>query len=273
MYINDFDSFKKLTDVVNSITVKRGPDGFGSQTYAVIIGYLAANHINKKYYYSDISPITLKNVGVLKNKSDDVNGLLKRLMNNLNIKHISSKSKNESCLQIQLPYACVNQESFLNDGLQKLRDAWPLTKPEFLVGHHNICIHVRRGNDTNKNDKHRWLDSGFYESMLKTLFTKYPSSKIHIFCWGDSGLSHIQNENLIIHNSDGHDFIKDYNALIHADILIVAGSTFSISAAFFNKNLILCSNEIVKFNSPDSMNCKKAPFPNLWEKNYNEILK
>lgn len=273
MYINDFDTFKKTADNYNSITVKRGADGFGSQMYAAIIGYLASNHVNKKYYYSDLSPITLKNVGVLKNISNDTNNLLKNLMNNLDVKHISSKDKSETCLHIQLPYACVTQESFLNGGLQKLQNAWPMTKPAMFSNNHNVCIHVRRGTDTNQNDKHRWLDSSFYEDMLKTLFIKYPTSKIHIFCWGDSGLSHIQNENLIIHNSDGHNFISDYNALVHADVLVVAGSTFSISAAFFNKNLVLCSNKIVKFNSPESMNCKKAPFPNSWETNYNDTLK
>jgi len=273
MFINDFESFKKIVNNYASITINRGKDGFGSQMYATIIGYLATMHVNKKYYYSNLSPITLKNVGTLRERTIDSNVLLNKIMTNLNVKHISLRNKLESCIQIQLPYACVTQESFLNDHHRKLQDSWPMPKPDFFQDYHNICIHMRRGQDTNVNDKHRWIDSGFYEKMLETLFVKYPASKIHIFCWGDSGLSHIKNENLTIHNSDGFNFINDYNALVHADMLIVAGSTFSISAAFFNKNLILCSNDIVKFNSSDNMNCKKAPFPDLWEKNYNDVLK
>lgn len=269
MQINDFEMFRQISNNYDSITVRRGRDGFGSQLYAIIIGYIATQHINKKYYYSNFSDLTVP----LRNNSINLNNLLESLMKNLNIENVLTKNINESCLQIQLPYACVNQDSFLKNNLKKLQDAWPLKKPNYLENNHNICIHVRRGIDVNKNDKHRWQDSSFYENMLKILFSKYPNSKIHIFSWGDPGLSHIENKNLIIHNSDGYDFVDDYNALVHTDILVVAGSTYSISAAFFNKNLVLCSNDIVKFNSPDSMNCKKAPFPIDWENNYNKILK
>ena len=42
----------------------------------------------------------------------------------------------------------------------------------------------------------------------------------------------------------GKEFLSDFNALVHADILLVGSSTFSTSAGFFNKNLVLYSREI-----------------------------
>jgi hypothetical protein len=151
-----------------------------------------------------------------------------------------------------------------------------LPKPSYFGSDHVISIHIRRGLDIIKKDKHRfsrWVeDPNFYKDMVYKLLTKYPKSKIHIFCWGECGLEDIKNDNLIIHNSDGNNFIEDFNAFVHSDMLIVAGSTFSVSAAFFNKNTILCSSKILKFSSLAKEKCYSSPFPEIWERNYNSIL-
>jgi len=272
--INSFDEFKTLMNNHKSFTVRRGRDGFGSQMYATIIGFCISKQINKPYYYSSLSPISLMNVSLWGNSTEKANNVLSKIMKNLNIDHVENNSG--GCLSIQLPYGCTNEQTFSDKTLSDLHNSWPLPKPSYFESDHVISIHIRRGLDIIKKDKHRfsrWVeDPNFYKDMVYKLSTKYPKSKIHIFCWGECGLEDIKNDNLTIHNSGGNNFIEDFNAFVHSDMLIVAGSTFSVSAAFFNKNTILCSSKILKFSSLVEEKCYSSPFPEIWEQNYNSTL-
>lgn len=274
MKINSFDEFKSVMNNHKSFTVKRGNDGFGSQMYATIIGYCISRQIDKPYYYSNLSPISLVAVSLQSNSTERANVVLNKIMKNLNITNVAGNS--DGCLSIQLPYGCTNDQTFSAKTLSELHSSWPLPRPSYFGNDHIISIHIRRGLDIIKKDKHRlsrWVeDPNFYKDMVYKLFNKYPKSKIHIFCWGECGLEDVKNDNLIIHNSDGNAFIEDFNAFVHSDMLVVAGSTFSVSAAFFNKNTILCSSKILKFTSLAKERCYSSPFPEIWEQNYNSIL-
>lgn len=274
MKINSFDEFKHVMNNHKCFTVKRGNDGFGSQMYATIIGYCVSKQIDKKYYYSNLSAISLVAVSLQGNSTEKANQVLHKVMKNLNVSSVANNMG--GCLTLQLPYGCTNELTFSSETLSELQNSWPLPRPSYFGNDHIISIHIRRGLDILKKDKHRlsrWVeDPNFYRDMVSKLFGKYPQSKIHIFCWGECGLEDIKNENLIIHNSDGNNFIEDYNAFIHSDMLVVAGSTFSLSAAFFNKNKVLCSKKILKFSELAKEKCYSSPFPIVWEENYNSIL-
>jgi hypothetical protein len=180
--INSFDEFKNVMNNHKSFTVRRGNDGFGSQMYASIIGYCISKQIDKPYYYSSLSPISLVAVSLQGNSTEKANNVLSKMMKNLNINHVENNS--DGCLSIQLPYGCTNEQTFSDKTLSDLHNSWPLPKPSYFGSDHVISIHIRRGLDIIKKDKHRfsrWVeDPNFYKDMVYKLLTKYPKSKIFV---------------------------------------------------------------------------------------------
>jgi hypothetical protein len=93
---------------------------------------------------------------------------------------------------------------------------------------------------------------------------KIKIAKFHIFSWSDPKLN-IDYPNIINHISNSGDvFLEDFNSLVHSDILVVGSSTFSISAGFFNKNIVLCNSELCKL--------LETPYPSIWNKNYERYV-
>lgn len=273
MIFNNFTNFLETVNKFDKFTVQRGRDGFGSQFLAKIIGYCISRQVKSQYYYSEFIDLATYVVGIFKKeKTNDANELLSQIMNNLNIRNIKEKNKNETCLTIKLPYGCIDKNTFSNETLKNIQSAWPIKKPDLFNKYdHNICVHIREGLDVQGNHV-RKKDPHFYEEIIKKLLIKFPKSHIHIISWGSAKINHLNDKNITHHQGDGqNDFIDDFNKLIHADILLLSNSTFSVSAGFFNKNTVLYSKEIFS-NQEDLPPSNKTPVPFEWEENFKKIF-
>jgi hypothetical protein len=116
----------------------------------------------------------------------------------------------------------------------------------------NIAIHLRVFNKNddienyedyikNKNARH-YMTCDMYITYINTLKNKYPNSDIHIFSQRDTFDIHYTKlyniENIKIHFDD-LDTFDTFHHLCKADVLVMGSSSFSILAAFYNKNTII----------------------------------
>ena len=60
---------------------------------------------------------------------------------------------------------------------------------------------------------------------------------------------------------------RGHDGLVHADILVVGSSTFSISAGMFNKNMVLCDKAICRLYRSWA-----TPFPSKWQSQFKSII-
>jgi hypothetical protein len=116
----------------------------------------------------------------------------------------------------------------------------------------NIAIHLRVFNKkddienyddyiNNKNSRH-FMTCDMYITYIETLKNKYPNSDIHIFSQKDTFDIHYKKlydiENIKIH-FDELDTFDTFHHLCKADVFAMGSSSFSILAAFYNKNTII----------------------------------
>lgn len=126
----------------------------------------------------------------------------------------------------------------------------------------NIAIHIRVFNKLddiinyndyihNKNNRH-YMTYDMYFNLINKLKEQYPNSDIHIFSQEDFFDIHYKKlreiENIKIHFDDLDNF-DTFHHLCKSDILVMGTSSFSILAAFYNKNKII----YLPFNHPPSL--------------------
>ena len=91
-----------------------------------------------------------------------------------------------------------------------------------------------------------------YFNLINKLKEQYPNSDIHIFSQEDFFDIHYKKlreiENIKIHFDDLDNF-DTFHHLCKSDILVMGTSSFSILAAFYNKNKII----YLPFNHPPSL--------------------
>jgi hypothetical protein len=252
-----------------NITVNRGPDGFGSQLLSIISGIAYCKAHGYNYIHTPLIGFYLldKPNEMLKDDLNDANNLLNRLVEKLNYKiidecftdnlYVHDYFYNEILLDCDKYY----NDSFLNF----ISSAYDKAKPEYYKDEFNIAIHIRRGNDIPEKDiPIRVIENSVYEQLIYKLNLKYPNSKIHIFSWNNPNLN-LNLDNIVYHIVDeGNKFLEDFNALVHADLLVVGSSTFSASAGILNKNTVICNDNIFKI--------MQTPIPKKWMENYYRII-
>lgn len=104
----------------------------------------------------------------------------------------------------------------------------------------NIAIHIRRGDvythfTQNNKCQARWREIDYYQKIIDFLETKYNNSCIHIFSEGKKELFNLKLKNGVYHLNE-NDF-KTFHMMASADILVTGMSSFSIVAAYVNKNI------------------------------------
>jgi hypothetical protein len=130
----------------------------------------------------------------------------------------------------------------------------------------NIAIHIRVFNDndticeninsyitSDKKSSIRYYFTGeMYEELINKLKKQYTNSDIHIFSqekYFDIKFKNLRKiENINIHFDD-LDLFDTFHHLCKADVLVMGLSSFSIVAAFYNKNTIF----YLPYSSPPSL--------------------
>ena len=126
----------------------------------------------------------------------------------------------------------------------------------------NIAIHIRvfnqqddiiNYNDYMNNIKSRfYMTCDLYLSLIKNLKNQYQNSDIHIFSQEYLFDIHYKKlrdiEDIKIHFDD-LDTFDTFHHLCKSDILVMGTSSFSILAAFYNKNTVI----YLPFNHPPSL--------------------
>lgn len=131
----------------------------------------------------------------------------------------------------------------------------------------SIAIHIRVYNDyDNDGDYEKYSDDvpkdkryhftakmcEMYENLISQLKTKYTNHDIHIFSqekYFDLKFKKLRDIKDIQLHFDDVDVFDTFHHLCKADVLVMASSTFSVLAAFYNKNTIIhldLNNEVLK---------------------------
>lgn len=254
------------------ITTQDNGDGFGSQCLARIAGIVYANYHNLNYVHFPINKIILEDNPSQSRcaELENVNILLDSIMRNFGVACITdldSSVKIDTYDRVNF-YNEINsnpKQYFTQEIVDKFKNSYHQNCPEYYKNEKlNISIHIRRGNDIRSEDFFRYVESDIYDDIIEKLLKKYENSIIHIFSWNDPQIK-VQSDRITYHiTDDGGEFMSHFNGLVHADILLVGASTFSICAGFFNKNIVLYNKKISRMHV--------NPFIPVWENNYYEIL-
>ena len=240
----------------------RGPDGFGSQMLAAFQGYLISRKENTAYCFNPISTIRLVNVGDSNEELEKVRSTIAATMSNLGVPECSLVGG--PIVNTAVPYRKVSDDMFSKEALECLSKAWPCSPPDYFKDKFNIAVHIRRGGDIGPEEVLRWGDSEYYSTLIKDLLRRYPTAIVHTYSWGDPQLENFPKDRVIKHiSSKGGEFLDHYNALVHSDILMVASSSFSNSAALFNKNTVLVN--------PEFVGLLDNPYCSRWVQNYKDF--
>ena len=256
--------YLKLINGTKMRTVIRGSDGFGSQMLCMFLGYLNTVRDGQEFCYTPLQTILLANdVGPANNELALLNSIIKKIMNKLSVPCCSEvQSTPIEASNHEDVYPNVNKDTFLKKNLLPLHSAWPLESP-YEEGTFNVVIHLRRGKDIVRGDVNRWTPSDYYNDLIPKLLTSYPKALIHTVSWECPELSDFNSSRVIHHTcSEGDEITEHYNMLVHADMLFLCSSTFSSSAALFNKNMVLLDSSLMKLTG--------CPTDERWANNFTE---
>lgn len=260
--------------MTNSITIQRGSDGFGSQFLSIISGILYAKAHGKEYLHSPISNIKLSDKSEFQNEEyERAKKLVDTIVHNMGYANLDKQSCEIRNFFHQEIYESP-EKYFSKKIMESFQHSYPMERPSYYdASSMHIAVHIRRGADILDFDvPWRIVDSKVYDRIISKLLSKYPEAKIHIFSWSNPGLS-IDHKNIIYHTvSSGNYFLDDFNALVHADILVVGCSSFSHAAAVFNKNIILYDHNDLWKKQSENAQVKGIGVPQEWLLNYKRII-
>ena len=104
----------------------------------------------------------------------------------------------------------------------------------------NVAIHIRRGEISKENSK-RYTSNHFVSNIIKkisTVLNDYGHKPIfHIYSQGDDAdFSEIAQDSIFFHLNECQ--FTTFHHMVSADVLVMARSSFSYSAALFSKGII-----------------------------------
>jgi len=240
-------------------TVSRGPDGFGSQMLTLFLGYLNALRDEEGFCYTQIGSIQLAVVGTSNQELIEMQSVVDTTMENLGVPVCSGEIHPITHISFQDNYSSVSSDTFNRGYLDALSNAWPLESP-YDGDKFNITIHLRRGGDISGATANRWTPSEYYNELIPKLLNAYPKALIHVVSWGDPQLDLLTPDTSRVKYYSDNTILTHYNMLVHADMCFIASSTFSASAALFNKNKVLLDPALMKLET--------CPTSQLWITNF-----
>lgn len=121
----------------------------------------------------------------------------------------------------------------------------------FAAGRPSVALHVRRGRDVSaKVDRlerlRRFSPDEYYFTLVERIRSVFPSADVHVFSslegvTSRSDFDEYAKRNMTVHFEDTVDVIKAWTNMIHADIFIMAKSSFSMVPALLNPNCVVCN--------------------------------
>lgn len=146
---------------------------------------------------------------------------------------------------------------------------WNKDRDAFLykAGTVNVAIHIRRGDINLNNNPDRWLDLTHYRNIIDNLNGELGRDNITIYVFSEGKAEEFidlaeENVFLVLGGSD----LEAVHHMCAADILVTGQSSFSIMAAYFNKNFTVYTplkNFMYKWGNDKIMHYKNVNYDNL----------
>ena len=154
--------------------------------------------------------------------------------------------------------------------LQKLFWGFDRNTNLYERGDINVAVHIRRGDINLNSNPDRWLDLMHYANIIQNLNRELGRDNIKIYVFSEGqydDFTDLADENvyLILGGSD----LEAVQHMCAADILVTGQSSFSIMAAYFNRNFTIYTplkNFMYKWGNDRIMHYKKVNYDLLREK-------
>lgn len=232
-------------------------DGFGENYKTVIQTMALAEFNNIQFLYSPFKELC---------HADDYKTFIKKMEDMVNLKKYLKVNDEETCEKYNVCYIRkMDLLSFFDNNIdffeksntlkivktafkEKNDNPWKVESSLYL-NNKNIAIHIRRPdiydknffNGTNDNDR-LVVPSSLYVTIIRQFFASYPNSKVHIYSQLLDNKDEfdlyksIDKDNVVLHIDEPLD--KTFVEMVYADILVMAPSALSYTAAILSDNII-----------------------------------
>ena len=219
-------------------------DGFGENFKFIIYSILFAEYSGECFHYTSLTD------SICHNYFNDINYVkkLEKLINISNNYEPADSIANDYKIQgkFDLIYFFENCVDFClqSKSLRKLKKIFrDANKNNFDKSFFNIAIHIRRLNIHDNKILHLRkhpipgtdISNEVYIDIIKKLKHTYKNSKIHVYSQGDKTDFNFDNDIILHLNENIEDTFTD---LVYADLLVIAPSSFSYSAALLSDGII-----------------------------------
>lgn len=219
-------------------------DGFGENFKFIIYSILFAEYSGECFHYTCLTDI------IGHNYFNDINYIkkLEKLINISNNYIIADSTMNnyQAPGKFDLLYFFENCVDFFlqSTSLKKLKTIFrDANKNNFDKSFFNIAVHIRRLNIHDSQIIHLRknpipgtdISNEVYVDIIKKLKHTYKNSKIHVYSQGNKKDFDFDNDIILHLNENLEDTFTD---LVYADLLVIAPSSFSYSAALLSDGII-----------------------------------
>ena len=251
------------------ITCSGKTDGAGAQIQAVLSTILFANELGIKYVHTPFENISYPfySKKIKSNIDDDKSYASKwESFTNLGFNELAVgqiKSNNLDIINVSHPREVKKTKNTLfvitdchkfadrNPGLYpklvpqiQYKYAQSSEKPDlyFNPSKINVAIHIRRGEISKKEDPKRYTSNHFVLNIIKRISAVLDDCRhkpiFHIYSQGDDAdFSEIAKDGILFHLNECP--FTTFHHMVSADVLVMAKSSFSYSAALFSKGVII----------------------------------
>ena len=225
-------------------------DGFGENFKFIIYSILYSEYLDEDFHYTPLNDIIQHNY----NNDPKFINMKEKLINIINTYLIAKNNINYNRPdRFRLLHFFENNVDFCSksNNLEKLKIIFKeVNKNKFDKSFFNIAIHIRRMNtlDKEKNTNYDQIPgtdvpNDIYKDIILQLKNIYKNCKIHIYSQGDQKDFDFEDDIILHLNESIEDTFIDF---VFADILVVAPSSFSYSAALLSDNIIYYLNSCHK---------------------------